>query len=180
MDLGGQEQFYLEGQISYAIPREDRGMFVCPECAHEWQAAAAAPAEAARVWKDAHGNVLMDGEIGVESEAGVGSVFWIELALTEPVRTPQPSGAVLPLERRDALQHGASHTLLYVEDNPANLLLVEKILARYRVEDAKELLADSGLDPAAVANAFEKRGLAKHAKSAKFRNQTPSAAQPKN
>jgi xanthine dehydrogenase large subunit len=27
-DVGGQEQFYLEGQISYAIPREDRGMFV--------------------------------------------------------------------------------------------------------------------------------------------------------
>ncbi|MCO5124227.1 MAG: xanthine dehydrogenase molybdopterin binding subunit [Rhizobacter sp.] len=27
-DVGGQEQFYLEGQISYAIPREDDGMLV--------------------------------------------------------------------------------------------------------------------------------------------------------
>jgi xanthine dehydrogenase large subunit len=27
-DVGGQEQFYLEGQISYAIPREDQGMLV--------------------------------------------------------------------------------------------------------------------------------------------------------
>lgn len=27
-DVGGQEQFYLEGQISYAIPKEDRGMLV--------------------------------------------------------------------------------------------------------------------------------------------------------
>ncbi|MBV9889442.1 MAG: xanthine dehydrogenase molybdopterin binding subunit, partial [Rhizobacter sp.] len=27
-DIGGQEQFYLEGQVSYAIPREDRGVFV--------------------------------------------------------------------------------------------------------------------------------------------------------
>ncbi len=27
-DLGGQEQFYLEGQISYAIPRENDGMLV--------------------------------------------------------------------------------------------------------------------------------------------------------
>ncbi|MFT3856748.1 MAG: xanthine dehydrogenase molybdopterin binding subunit [Aquabacterium sp.] len=26
--IGGQEQFYLEGQISYAIPREDRGLLV--------------------------------------------------------------------------------------------------------------------------------------------------------
>jgi xanthine dehydrogenase large subunit len=27
-DLGGQEQFYLEGQISYAIPRENQGIFL--------------------------------------------------------------------------------------------------------------------------------------------------------
>jgi xanthine dehydrogenase large subunit len=26
--VGGQEQFYLEGQISYAIPKEGRGMHV--------------------------------------------------------------------------------------------------------------------------------------------------------
>ena len=37
-------------------------MFICPECAHEWgpQAAAAAPEQ--RVWKDANGNVLQDGD----------------------------------------------------------------------------------------------------------------------
>jgi xanthine dehydrogenase large subunit len=28
LDVGGQEQFYLEGQISYAIPKEDRGLLV--------------------------------------------------------------------------------------------------------------------------------------------------------
>ena len=28
LDVGGQEQFYLEGQISYAIPKEDDGMHV--------------------------------------------------------------------------------------------------------------------------------------------------------
>ena len=28
LDVGGQEQFYLEGQIRYAIPREDDGMLV--------------------------------------------------------------------------------------------------------------------------------------------------------
>lgn len=32
--LGGQEQFYLEGQIAYAIPREDRGMFVHSSTQH--------------------------------------------------------------------------------------------------------------------------------------------------
>ena len=28
LEVGGQEQFYLEGQISYAVPRENDGMFV--------------------------------------------------------------------------------------------------------------------------------------------------------
>lgn len=42
---------------------EDGVMFVCPECAHEWpQQAAAVADEAARVWRDAHGNVLVDGD----------------------------------------------------------------------------------------------------------------------
>jgi protein PhnA len=42
---------------------EDGAMFVCPECAHEWpQQAAAVADEAARVWRDAHGNVLVDGD----------------------------------------------------------------------------------------------------------------------
>ena len=42
---------------------EDGSQLVCPECGHEWQAGAAADAEpAAKVWKDAHGNVLADGD----------------------------------------------------------------------------------------------------------------------
>jgi protein PhnA len=40
------------------------GLLVCPECAHEWSAAAQAeaPAEAPRVIKDSVGNVLRDGD----------------------------------------------------------------------------------------------------------------------
>lgn len=42
---------------------EDRGMLVCPECAHEWSADAEPTAsEASKVVKDAHGNVLSDGD----------------------------------------------------------------------------------------------------------------------
>ena len=37
-------------------------MLVCPECAHEWSPAAAPAAEAARIYKDANGNVLQDGD----------------------------------------------------------------------------------------------------------------------
>ena len=42
---------------------EDRGGFICPECGHEWTAEAAiADATEARVWKDANGNGLQDGD----------------------------------------------------------------------------------------------------------------------
>ncbi len=36
-------------------------MLVCPECGHEWSATAAAT-EGPRVYKDANGNVLEDGD----------------------------------------------------------------------------------------------------------------------
>lgn len=42
---------------------EDGAMYVCPECAHEWSKDATADAgEQAKVWKDANGNVLQDGD----------------------------------------------------------------------------------------------------------------------
>ena len=42
---------------------EDGSMYVCPECAHEWsQDAAATSAEQKRVWRDANGNELQDGD----------------------------------------------------------------------------------------------------------------------
>ena len=42
---------------------EDRGQFICPECGHEWTVDAAnADVPEARVWKDANGNVLQDGD----------------------------------------------------------------------------------------------------------------------
>ncbi|WP_334190348.1 xanthine dehydrogenase molybdopterin binding subunit [Noviherbaspirillum sp.] len=34
LDVGGQEQFYLEGQVAYAIPKEDRGMLVYSSTQH--------------------------------------------------------------------------------------------------------------------------------------------------
>ena len=70
---------------------------------------------------------LMGGTIGVASTVGVGSEFWIELVR---VATPQlAAGNAMPAELAPQA-HGdaARRTLLYVEDNPANLMLVEQII----------------------------------------------------
>jgi PAS domain S-box-containing protein len=72
---------------------------------------------------------LMGGVIGVDSEPGVGSVFWIEMRLSSAPQLHFPhAGQALA---RSALPAGTPlHTLLYVEDNPANLELVEQLVAR--------------------------------------------------
>lgn len=50
-------------QCQSAYTYEDGALLICPECGHEWSAAAAEPvAEAARLVKDAVGNVLQDGD----------------------------------------------------------------------------------------------------------------------
>lgn len=42
---------------------EDGGLYICPECAHEWSRHSTADSgETQRVWRDAHGNELKDGD----------------------------------------------------------------------------------------------------------------------
>ena len=71
---------------------------------------------------------LMDGHIGVSSEAGVGSTFWIELRAAASVPEPVSPGLPRPDLAGALLDNSAPVTLLYVEDNPANLTLVEEIV----------------------------------------------------
>ena len=94
---------------------------------------------------------LMSGDIGVESAVGVGSVFWFELA---PVAAPHLS----PEEAEKAAQTllpvldlPRKRIVLYVEDNPANLKLVERIIGSH--PDITLLTATTGTSGIDVARA---------------------------
>ncbi len=58
----------------------------------------------------------MDGDIGVESQPGIGSTFWIELPIV-----------IRDTENKPVATNNEKIQVLYVEDNPANVKLVAKV-----------------------------------------------------
>ncbi len=99
---------------------------------------------------------LMNGIIGVESSVGVGSVFWIELTASSAPELVFEKADETVASEQIPLVVGAStpqHTLLYVEDNPANLLLVEQLIALR--SDLRLLTAINGHQGIQLARAYQ-------------------------
>jgi len=94
---------------------------------------------------------LMGGFLGVDSTVGEGSAFWFELRSTptpelKPV-SPELAMTKTAIRPIDAPQK----TLLYIEDNPANMKLVERLIDRRT--DIKLLTAVNGSLGIALARA---------------------------
>jgi PAS domain S-box-containing protein len=74
---------------------------------------------------------MMGGIVDVESEVGVGSTFWIELPFESAPGSDHghewvTADSAVPAAHVETVQH----TVLYIEDNPANIKLVAQILGR--------------------------------------------------
>ncbi len=111
---------------------------------------------------------LMGGSIGLESTEGFGCTFWIDLNLAKgPVVIGDNTTSEHDLKQSEQLLPSAAlalsaaavvpllpkYTLLYVEDNPANLMLVEAIIARRN--DIRLISAIDGTSGIALARSAQ-------------------------
>jgi PAS domain S-box-containing protein len=94
---------------------------------------------------------LMGGVIGVESTVGVGSVFWFELNLAPETHTVIDAAELATVARMSVQADARLRTVLYIEDNPANLMLVEDLIARR--PDLRMLSAIDGISGIEMARA---------------------------
>ena len=73
----------------------------------------------------------MHGTIGFESKVGEGSSFWIEVPLgVDDKQETQPIEEQITKQHEHVVK--LKSTILFIEDNPANIRLIEKVVSRYQ------------------------------------------------
>ena len=100
---------------------------------------------------------LMGGEMGVDSASGSGSVFWFELNAAAPPQLTDDFIEPAPGPQAQGQAGARLRTLLYVEDNPANLMLVEQLIARR--PDMRLLTATNGTRGIQLARAHRPEAI---------------------
>ncbi len=77
---------------------------------------------------------LMAGNIGFTSEENKGSTFWFEVPINERRIKQRPSdleeNSLIDKNKDKFATHSKKQSILYIEDNPANLKLVTKVLCQ--------------------------------------------------
>ena len=96
---------------------------------------------------------LMGGSIGVESTVDVGSLFWFELNSASDPQLKRDEARPVAMDPAQLSLGDPLCTVLYVEDNPANLKLVAKFIERR--PDIRLLTATDGHTGIALARAHQ-------------------------
>jgi PAS domain S-box-containing protein len=90
---------------------------------------------------------LMDGRVGFQSAPGIGSEFWVELPVHRVTAEDNKSALVVRDAGAAPLGDQRGRSLLYVEDNPANVTFMRDVLGEFDgLELATAPTAEMGIE----------------------------------